>query len=119
MANITEMAKGKFATTAKINFTEDYRFGREEDDFRNVNAKCGIFTAKIKNAYYVFLRSTSISGFFHIYDLSITQTWNTFLNPFRYISQNQQAQKTTTSTTTRYYLFLSRPPPKWKLYQKE
>ena len=42
------MAKGKFATTAKINFTEDYRFGREEDDFRNVNAKCGIFTAKIK-----------------------------------------------------------------------
>jgi len=48
MANITEMAKGKFATTAKINFTEDYRFGREEDDFRNVNAKCGIFTAKIK-----------------------------------------------------------------------
>ena len=55
MANITEMAKGKFATTAKINFTEDYRFGREEDDFRNVNAKCGIFTAKIKKCVLRFV----------------------------------------------------------------
>ena len=49
--------------------------------------------------------------FFHIYDLSITQTWNTFLNPFRYISQNQQSQKTTTSPTilldtTYFYLAL-------------